>query len=128
LPPKDRPLLNRRFAENCSEWYVVRTQNRLTLLALDEIDWLGAAGVYVELHAGGRTYLHRSTLSSLVGRLDPGRFVRVHRSAVVNADRIIELRSRNHGDYTVVLRGGSEVVLSRRYRSGLEAWLGQPLA
>jgi two-component system LytT family response regulator len=54
--------------------------------------------------------------------------VRVHRSVIVNANRIVELRPRSHGDYTIVLREGSEITLSRSYRSRLEEWLGQPLA
>jgi two-component system LytT family response regulator len=83
--------------------------------------------VYLELHAGDNTYLYRSTFADLLGRLDPTRFVRIHRSAAVNTSRILELRPRGHGDYTVVLRGGREITLSRGYRSHLEGWLGQAL-
>jgi two-component system, LytTR family, response regulator len=106
---------------------VIRTQDRVTLLPIEEIDWIGAAGVYVELHAGGRTYLYRSTLAHLLDRLDPRQFVRVHRSVVVNTGRIVEMRPRGHGDYIIVLRGGSEVGMSRGYRSHVERWLRQPL-
>jgi two-component system LytT family response regulator len=109
------------------ERIVVRAHNRVKLLATDDIDWIGAAGVYLELHAGGDTYLYRSTFANLLDRLDPKRFVRIHRSAVVNTNRIVELRPRGHGDYTVVLSRGREITLSRGYRFQLEAWLGEPL-
>ena len=109
------------------ERIVVREHDRVTLLAAEDIDWIAAAGVYLELHAGESKYLYRSTFADLLDRLDPKRFVRIHRSAVVNTDRILELRPRGHGDYTVILRGGREVTLSRGYRSQLEGWLGQPL-
>jgi two-component system, LytTR family, response regulator len=105
----------------------IRTQDRVTLLSVDEIDWIGAAGVYVELHAGGRTYLYRSTLTSLLERLNPKQFVRVHRSVAVNTSRIVEMRARGHGDYAIVLRDGAELAMSRGYRAEVERWLGQPL-
>ena len=93
----------------------------------EKIDWIEAQGVYVNLHVGDRTYLYRSTVAQLEQRLDPEKFVRVHRSAMVNTSRIRELRSLTHGEYAVALAGGTELKLSRSYRGAFEAWLKQPL-
>ena len=79
------------------------------------------------LHIGGQMHLYRSSLTAFLQRLDPQRFVRVHRSTVVNTDRIRELRPRGHGDFGIVLHDGRELTLSRAYRSQLERWLRQPL-
>ena len=106
---------------------VLRAGGRVTFLELKDLDWIEAAGVYLHLHIGGKTHLYRSSLSSILQRLDPQRFVRVHRSTVVNTDRIRELRPRGHGDFTIVLHDGRELTLSRAYRSQLERWLRQPL-
>jgi DNA-binding LytR/AlgR family response regulator len=91
------------------------------------LDILEASGVYVHLHVGQKTHLYRSSVAHLLQRLDPKRFVRVHRSAAVNTDRIRELQPRSHGDYTVVLKDGTELIMSRGYRSEFEVWLRQPL-
>jgi two-component system, LytTR family, response regulator len=92
-----------------------------------DIDWIEAAGVYVHLHVGPKSYLYRATLGQLQERLDPTLFVRIHRSAMVNTDRILELQPRTHGDYVVILKNGTELTLSRGYRAQLEGWLRQPL-
>jgi two-component system LytT family response regulator len=109
------------------ERLVIKSSGRVTFLEIDEIDWIEAAGVYVYLHAGPKTHLYRATIGQLQERLDPKRFVRVHRSAAVNTDRIRELHPRTHGDYTVVLKDGTELTLSRKYRPRLETWLRQSL-
>jgi two-component system LytT family response regulator len=70
----------------------------------------------VTFHAGNKTYLHRETLSGVEARLDPSRFARVHRSHIVNLDRVRQLRSDRHGDYTVLMEGGDELTLTRTYR------------
>lgn len=106
---------------------VIKLSDRVVLLNVDEIDWISAAGVYLELHAGATTHLYRSSLTGLLARLDPKRFIRIHRSAVVNTDRIKEFRARGHSDYTVMLRDGTHVTLSRAYRAHIEEWLGQTL-
>ena len=85
-----------------------------------KVDWIGAAGNYVELHCDGRRHLYRSALSSLVGRLDPGRFVRIHRSAVVNVQRVRELEPTAQGDYKLRLDSGAQLRLSRRFREALQ--------
>lgn len=106
---------------------VIRHGGRLTLLEVREIDWISSASVYLEIHAAAAVHLYRSSLTTMLERLDPSKFVRVHRSTVVNTERIQELRPKGHGDYALVLRGGKEITLSRAYRANLERWLGQPL-
>jgi two-component system, LytTR family, response regulator len=88
------------------------------------IDWLDAADNYVRLHAGGKEYLARETLASLEAQLDPDRFARIHRSAIVQIDRIVELRPTTHGDAEVRLRDGTLLAVSRTWREGLDRALG----
>ena len=109
------------------ERLVIKSAGRVTLLNVDEIDWIEAAGVYVQLHVGAKPVLYRATIGQLCARLDPRRFVRVHRSAAVNTERIRELQPRSHGEYRIVLRNGTELPLSRSYRLSLEKGLRQPL-
>jgi len=84
-----------------------------------EIAWIEAADNYVRIHAGGKEHMIRETLQSLEGRLDPERFLRVHRSAIVNIDRIRELQPMFHGDYALRLCDGTELTLSRKYKDKL---------
>lgn len=109
------------------ERLVLKAGGAVTFLDVKEVDWIEAAGVYVNLHFGPRAYLYRSSVNQLMLRLDPKQFVRIHRSAAVNTARIKELRPRSHGDFTVVLVNGTELTMSRGYRPELEAWLRQPL-
>lgn len=93
-----------------------------------EIDWIEAAGVYVYLHAGPHSYLYRATLGQIEKRLDPKEFVRVNRSAIVRVDRITELHSlAANREYSIMLKSGKEVPLSKGYKPQLEAWLKQSL-
>ena len=109
------------------ERLVLKSSGCVTFLDVDEIDWIEAAGVYVYVHVGPKAHLYRSSVAQLVQRLDPARFVRIHRSAAVNTHRIRELRPRSHGNYTVVLKTGAELTMSRGFRPLLEEWLRQPL-
>ena len=106
---------------------VVRSGGTTRFVRVTDIDCIEAAGVYVSLHVGGRTLLHRATLQDLVDRLDPMRFVRVHRSAVVNIESIVQLEAQSHGEFDVLLRHGGRTRVSRTYRAHLEKRLGQPL-
>jgi two-component system LytT family response regulator len=99
-----------------SDRLVVKSGGRLFFLRADEIDWVEAAGNYVRLHVGAESHLHRQTLADLNARIDPSRFVRIHRCAVVNLDRVVELRGARSGHYEVLLRGGARLSMSRRYR------------
>jgi two-component system LytT family response regulator len=124
-------LLDERAAADARAGYlervVLKANGRVTLLDVTDVDWIEASGVYVYLHVGQKSHLYRSSVAYLLQRLDPRKFVRIHRSAAVNTDRIRELQPRSHGDYTVVLKDGTEVLMSRAYRSELEHWLRQPL-
>jgi two-component system LytT family response regulator len=100
----------------------VRTAGRTVFVDLGAVDWLEAADNYVRLHVKDdkqREYLVRETLAALEGRLDPERFVRIHRSAMVQIDRIAETRVRSHGDADVVLRDGTRLTASRTWRERL---------
>lgn len=106
---------------------VVKSGGTTRFVRVAEIDCIEAAGVYVSLHVAGRKLLYRATLHELIDRLDPMRFVRVHRSAVVNIESIVQLEAKSHGEFDVVLKNGSRSRVSRTYRAHLERRLGQPL-
>ena len=94
----------------------IKSSGRITFLRTDEIDWIGAADYYVELHVAGKAHLLREAMAKLETRLDPKRFLRIHRSTVVHIDRIKELHPMFSGDYAVILRDNTELALSRNYR------------
>ena len=103
-----------------AERLVVRKLNRQYVLSVSDIDRIEADGNYVRVHAQGATYPRRESLAALERRLAGRQFVRVHRGHLVNVDRIREIQPWDHGDYRIVLRDGSCVNLSRRYRSRLD--------
>ena len=109
------------------ERIMVRAAGRITFLRTSEVDWIEAADNYVRVHAGRETHLIRETMANLEGELDRRKFIRVHRSALVKIDSIVEIRSLFHGDHSIVLRTGDEVSLGRTYREKLESALGRPL-
>ena len=95
---------------------VVKAVGRVFFLKTDEIDWIEAAGNYVKLHVGRESHMIRETMNGIEAKLDPSKFLRIHRSTVVNIDRIKELHPMFSGDYAVILRNGTELALSRNYR------------
>jgi two-component system LytT family response regulator len=103
--------------------FVVRSGGKVTFVRPQEVDWIDAAGNYVRLHAGGRQHLVRETMKSIESRLDPEVFVRVHRSAIVNIDRVVSLEPYFHGEYVVVMRDGSKLTSSRSHSGRLRALL-----
>jgi len=103
------------------ERFAVRKRGREIMVEVADIDWIEAAGNYAVLHVGGETLEIRSSLTRLEGELDPKRFVRVHKSYVVNVSRIAEVTPWISGDWRIRLQDGSEVNLSRRYRQRFEA-------
>lgn len=109
------------------ERLVIKMNGHVFFIKAEEIDWLEAEGNYVRLHAGKESYLLRDTISALESQLDPKRFIRVHRSAIVNIDRITELQPWFHGEYRIILREGVQLTLSRTYREKLHDLLGRPL-
>ena len=98
---------------------VLRDGSRVLLFDQQDIDWLGADGDYVRVHAKGRSYLVRHTMASMEARLDPKRFARVHRSAIVNTSRVSEVRRRGDRDHVVVLRDGTKLRIGRAYRDSI---------
>jgi two-component system LytT family response regulator len=106
---------------------VVKGGGTTRFVRVADIDWIEGAGVYVNLHVAGKELLYRSALNDLAGHLDPIRFIRVHRSAIVNIDSILELQPISHGEFEIVLKDGHRSRVSRTYRSLLEKRLGQSL-
>jgi two-component system, LytTR family, response regulator len=106
---------------------IVKSRGTTRFIRVADIDWIEGAGVYVNLHIGGKELLYRSALSELADRLDPMRFIRVHRSSVVNVDSILELQPISHGEFQIVLKDGHRSRVSRTYRVELEKRLGQSL-
>lgn len=109
------------------ERLLIKTGGRVLFLPASDVDWIEAAGVYVQLHAGGRKYLHRASLAELESQLDPEQFIRIHRSSVVNISSVKELQPHSHGDYVAILKDGTRLKLSRSYRQKFEARLRQTL-
>lgn len=99
---------------------VIKSGRQVGFVSVDRIDWIEAAGDYVELHVAGKTHLLREALSNLELRLDPSRFVRVHRSAIVQVDRIAQVRARTNRDGFLTLRDGRSLRLSRNYSTRLK--------
>jgi two-component system, LytTR family, response regulator len=110
-----------------SDRLVVKSGGRLFFLRTDEIDWVEAAGNYVRLHVGTASHLLRETMNAIEGRLDPEKFFRIHRSRIVNMERIQELQPWLNGEYAVLLRTGTRLTLSRGYREKLQERLGRGL-
>jgi two-component system LytT family response regulator len=106
---------------------VVKSGGSTRFVRTADIDWIEAAGVYANLHIAGKELLYRAALNELAERLDPVRFIRVHRSAIVNIESILHLEPISHGEFEVVLKDGSRSKISRTYRRELEKRLGQSL-
>ncbi|HEU5041467.1 MAG TPA: LytTR family DNA-binding domain-containing protein [Gemmatimonadales bacterium] len=103
---------------------VVKSEGRIRFVAVEELDWVEAADNYVRLHAGNQRHLVRETIRSVEARLDPARFARIHRSAIVNLSKIRELQPTFNGEYAVLLTSGARLTLSRTYRDAVRARLG----
>lgn len=106
---------------------IIRADGRISFLQTREIEWLEADDKYVHLHTGKGTRMVRQTLSAMEKQLDPRKFVRVHRSAMVNTDRIKELQPLFNGEHSLILEDGTRLTLSRKYKDGLFQLLGRPL-
>lgn len=95
---------------------VINHKDRLIVVPAEDVDWVAAYGNYLKVHSRGKTYLLRDTINNLEKRLDPKKFLRIHRSTIVKAERIREFQPMFGGQYAVVLKDGAEFVLSRNYR------------
>ncbi len=114
-------------AAKYSDRLAVKESGKVLLLKADEIDWIEAAGDYVCLHVARKSHLLNESMNSLVAKLDPNHFVRVHRSTVVNLERVKELHPHFNGEYFILLHDGTQLKLSRTYRESLQSLLGQHL-
>jgi two-component system, LytTR family, response regulator len=113
----------RKYLERLSIKSTSKMGGRITFLDVDEIDWIGAADNYVQVHAGRGLHLPHATMNSLENRLDPNKFLRIHRSTIVNVERIKELHPMFHGEYQVVLKDGTQLTSGRGYRGNLQRLL-----
>jgi two-component system LytT family response regulator len=104
---------------------MIRANGRVRFVEIDRIDWVEAEGNYVRVHAGPDSHLIRDTMAKLLPQLGEAQFFRIHRSRIVNIDRIKELRLASGGDYDVILRDGSRLPLSRLYKDALQSRLAQ---
>ena len=134
LRNKEGDDLNQRVAELLADLrggartpdrLAIKTAGRVILLKIDDIDWVEAADNYVSLHVGNESHLHRETMSTLETKLPADKFMRISRSTIVNVERVKELQPLFHGEYSVILRNGTRLTLSRSYRDKLQHLLGK---
>jgi two-component system LytT family response regulator len=112
-----------RTRQNLATRFVVRDGGTISFVKVQDVDWIDAAGNYVRLHAAGREHLVRDTMKAVEARLDPAVFVRVHRSAIVNIDRVSALEPYFHGEYVVIMRDGARLTSSRSHSERLRSLL-----
>ncbi len=117
---KDKLAHYARLQPQPGKRLAVRSPGQLLFLDVSDIDWIEAASYYACLHVGGATHIIRRTLSELERDLGEGKFIRIHRSVIVNLDRIEGLELQSSGEYEVVLRSGVRLRLSRRFRKRLQ--------
>ncbi|MFK7845100.1 MAG: LytR/AlgR family response regulator transcription factor [Rhodothermales bacterium] len=123
LPPVDQPPVDLQVEEQREGFLqriMIKGRHSMYFLKVEEIDYIEAAGDYVSIHINGQSHLLRETMSGLMQKLDPARFVRVHRSSIVRVESIKELKPYFHGDYIIVLNNDKELKLSRRYWEQVE--------
>jgi two-component system LytT family response regulator len=121
IDPRLVSLLEELRDRRRSDRLVVKTGGRVVFLRTEDIDWVEASGNYVRLHVGSDAHLLRESMKNMERRLDPSTFVRIHRSAIVNVDRIRELEPWFHGEYIVILRDGTRLTSSRVFSDRLNA-------
>lgn len=118
---------DRASGPKLNEHFLIKSSGEIFFLKADEIDWVEAEGDYMKFHVSGRALLMRETMARLETRLDPKRFIRIHRSTIVNIDRLRKLSPTFAGDYTVILHDGTKLKLSRGYHDRLASLLKQAL-
>jgi two-component system LytT family response regulator len=103
--------------------FMIRSGGRVAFIKASEVDWIAAYDYYIKLHVGTKSHLLRVSMNELEEKLDPKTFLRIHRSTIVNLDRVKELHQNPNGEYAVVLKDGTELKLSRSRRERLEELL-----
>lgn len=114
-------------AAESTERILIKSSGEIYFLKAEEIDWIEAEGDYMKFHTAGRSHLMRETMARLESRLDPKRFIRIHRSTIVNIDRLRKLSPSFAGEYAVVLQDGTKLKLSRGYHDRIAALLRDKL-
>ena len=114
-------------AETVTDRILLKSSGEIFFLKAEEIDWIEAEGDYMKFHVGGRAHLMRETMARLEARLDPKRFIRIHRSTIVNIERLRKLSPSFAGEYAVILHDGTKLKLSRGYHERIAALLKQAL-
>jgi len=126
LPDQLRALVAGMLGEpRRPERFVVKTSGKVYFVKADDVDWVEAEGNYVRLHVGTTVHLLRETMAGIVTQLDPKRFVRIHRSTIVNLERVKEMQPWFNGEYVVILKDGTRLVMSRGYRQKLPQLFGE---
>jgi two-component system LytT family response regulator len=121
-------LLDRIAAkQSYLERLIIKAEGRITFLRTQEIDWIEADDKYVHLHTAKGTRMVRQTLTAMETQLDPAKFARIHRSAMVNVERIKELQPLFNGEYSLLLEDKTKLTVSRKYKEQLFQLLGRPL-
>jgi two-component system LytT family response regulator len=116
----DLPIATSPAIVSAVDRLAIKDKGRIVVVRVTEIDWIEAAGDYVSIHVGGKTWLMRETIAALELRLALSGFVRIHRSVLVNVDRVAELQPQDKGEYAVLLRDGTALKLTRSYHASVE--------
>ena len=119
-------IISRR-ADKYLDRMMIKSGGRVFFVKVEEIDWIEAAGNYVRLHVARDSFLLRETMNSVESKLDPDHFLRIHRSTIVNLDRIREMQPWFSGEYVVIMKDGTQLKLSRGYRDKLPDRVGKGL-
>jgi two-component system, LytTR family, response regulator len=122
---RDRLVARGAATPEVPERLAVKNDGRVTFVRTADIDWIEAASNYVRLHVGRETHLIRESMTGIEARLSPGRFLRIHRTMIVNLDRLRELQPWFSGEYVAILADGTRLKVSRGYREAIQRWLGQ---
>ena len=117
-------LLEGRAARPGPERLPVRTRDRIRMVPLADVDYIEAVGAYVRVHAGAESHLVRERIGALEARLDPARFARLHRSLIVNVERVRELEPLYRGEYVLWLKDGTRLTTGRSYRERVRELFG----
>lgn len=117
------PVLPNECKKRFISRFTVHTGSRIRIVNADEVDWIATARDYVELHVGGQSLLIRETMTAMEQRLDPVKFMRIHRCRIVRIAMIVELRSIDNREYLIRLKDGTEHKSSRTYATQLASWL-----
>jgi two-component system LytT family response regulator len=112
-----------RQKPNYLDRLVIKAPGRVLFIRISDIDWFEAAGNYIRVHTGTTAHLFRGTMNAMQAKLDPDRFLRIHRETIVNLDRVLELQPLFHGNFAVLLRTGAQLTLSRSYRAHVQKQL-----